>query len=234
MAYEGVPTVRKRLLGYHLRQLREAEGLKWEDTAARLQVAKPTVMRQESGHSAVSSANLEVLLDFYKVGDLDKRSRLEAFRQHGRKRGTWHAFGTEIGPTLRDLADAESIATSILWWELGVIPGILQTDEYAEATLRGASVQATNDETLRELAHLRRERRHTLEKDGAPEAWFILGEAALRTRTGGPGKAVMETQIRYLLDISEQPHVNIQVVPFAAGAHPGVAGSFTLLGSTRS
>jgi hypothetical protein len=104
-----------------------------------------------------------------------------------------------------------------------VIPGLLQTREYAEATL----VQLVNQRDFADHVRVRMLRQEVLRRDTPPVAHFILDEAVLRRRIGG--EAVMRDQIRHLRELMMLPHITISILPFTAGAHPAMAGPYTLL-----
>jgi hypothetical protein len=106
------------------------------------------------------------------------------------------------------------------------IPGLLQTEDYARAVIRGGLPNASRDEVERRV-EVRMERQALLRNENPLNLWSIVDEAALRREVGGP--EVMQAQFRYLMEASELPHVTFQVIPFDAGAHPGMPGSFILL-----
>src|SRR6266581_3197448 len=108
-----------------------------------------------------------------------------------------------------------------------LIPGLLQTEDYARAVIRAGNVNAANEDTERGVA-LRMDRQPLLTRDGAPELWAVIDEAALRRGVGGPG--LMRLQLDHLLEVSSMPNVTIQVLPFAAGAHPAMGNPFAILG----
>lgn len=230
MTYQGTPTLRKRLLGSRLNAYRTAAGLTAEQVAVAIGVSKSKIIRQQTGFTAVSEKDLATLLSLYQVTDEKEIQRLRMYRETGRSRGTWHSFGPHVGPTLRDLADAETLTRRLRLWEPLVIPGILQTDAYTEATLQGASLWSKT--STEALAQTRADRKKILELDSSPEIWAVLGEAALRTTTGSPD--TMRGQLAHLLKLARLPNINIQILPYAAGTHAGTSGSFMLLSFEES
>jgi hypothetical protein len=106
------------------------------------------------------------------------------------------------------------------------VPGLLQTEAYARAQLRGTLPHATEAEIESRVA-ARLERQPVLLKADAPKLWAIMDEAALRRLVGGPD--VMRGQAAHLLEARLLPNVTIQVIPYDAGAHPGMDGSFVIL-----
>jgi hypothetical protein len=120
------------------------------------------------------------------------------------------AGGTGVG-----VADAE------------FVPGILQTEDYARAVHQARRINATEGEIDR-LVRVRLERQELLKSDDAPELWLVLNEAVVRRVVGGPD--VMRAQLARLVEASRLPNVTLQVVPYSAGAHPAMDGSFKVLG----
>ncbi|GAA2926857.1 helix-turn-helix transcriptional regulator [Streptomyces thioluteus] len=119
--------------------------------------------------------------------------------------------------------ELEREATSMRVFECQIIPGLLQTEDYARAML--ASVRPDN---LDELVAARVTRQDILEREAPPRTWFVMDEYALMRRIGGP--VVMRAQFEALLRAGERPRTVIQVVPRTVPAHPGLSGAFTTLG----
>jgi transcriptional regulator with XRE-family HTH domain len=228
-SYKGVPTIRKRLVGSQLARLRKACGLSVEEAAAEMGVGAFTVRRQESGETAVSVADAKAYADIYQVEDGDARERLLNLAKHGRTRGWWTGFDRTVGPAAIDLADAEDLATGVKTWHPCVIPGLLQTREYSAAVIEVRRSLGEAEEVLAAdgFLELRERRKEVLRREKPPHLWAIIGEAAILTEVGG--KAVMDGQLRHLLNVAELPHVSIQMLPFSAGAHAGMSGPFMVM-----
>jgi hypothetical protein len=125
-----------------------------------------------------------------------------------------------------DYIGFEDQSRSISNYESLFVPGLLQGEAYARAQLRGTLPTATEDEIESRVA-ARMERQQVLTKDDAPTLWAIMDEAALHRAVGG--RDVMREQVTRLLEACSLPNVTIQVIPFGAGAHPGMDGSFVIL-----
>lgn len=117
----------------------------------------------------------------------------------------------------------EQEASQIRSFESQVIPGLLQTEDYAREVLR-----ALRPDNLEELVAARVSRQDILDGDSAPRLWLIVDEYALFRTIGGA--AVMGPQLQRLLEAGERPRIVIQVIPRTVVAHPGLAGPFTLFG----
>lgn len=227
MAYESVPSIKKRALGSELRRLREAKGLTYEQVGQLVGASRPKILRQEQGVTAVPRADLEKFFDLYEVTSDAERDRLEYLRQRGWFRGS--SYGPLVPFHIRDLADAERISTSLRMWEVGVVPGIFQTPEYTHATISGPSSlrSVLSEEERMELSRVREERKYLLDRASPPMIFSVIGEGALRTLNGG--RDVLRDQIKHLIELSERPYVSLQVLPFTAGENPGAEGSFLLM-----
>jgi transcriptional regulator with XRE-family HTH domain len=125
-------------------------------------------------------------------------------------------------PWFRDWVDREQRAATLRNWYLGVLDGLLQTEDYARV-IQGVTPGVTDDEVSARVA-ARMKRQAILTRDDPPTAWFLLDEAALRCCVGSPG--VMAAQMAQLAAFARLPNVTVQVVP--AIAHAGRAGGFAL------
>jgi transcriptional regulator with XRE-family HTH domain len=122
---------------------------------------------------------------------------------------------------IKEYADLEDRATQKLVFEPNVVNGLLQTKDYARAVLG-----VLHKDKIEERLALRMDRQRTLERKRPLLFWAIFGEAALRQEVGGP--EVMRNQLAHLLRFRDDKWVNIQVLPYTAGAHPGFPGAFTI------
>jgi transcriptional regulator with XRE-family HTH domain len=126
----------------------------------------------------------------------------------------------------RDWVQAEREATSLRWWEPMLVPGLLQTAEYARAIL--AVGPDTTDDQLEELVDARIERQYILDRPKPPELWVLLDEAVLHRLIGSP--KIMHDQLLHLAEASCRPSVTVQVVPAEVGTHAGLLGAFIIAG----
>jgi hypothetical protein len=121
----------------------------------------------------------------------------------------------------------EAEASSIRNFELAMVPGLLQTEDYARALISGGPMELDATEVERRV-EVRTTRQQALDRDERPQLWVIVDEAAIRRTVGGP--AVMRGQLEALVTAADQARTTIQVVPYSAGAHPGQLGPFVILG----
>lgn len=122
--------------------------------------------------------------------------------------------------------DVEAKATAMREWELAFVPGLLQTAEYARALAHADRPNATEEQIEREV-EVRLHRQEILHRPDPPMLWTIIDEYAFRRPVGGP--ELMRAQYTHLLKTAELPHVDIQILPFDAGPHPGQIGAFKIL-----
>ena len=219
------PTVRLRRLAAELRSLRAASGLTRETVVERTGINAATLYRIEHGRVRPQTRTLRTLLDLYGA-DQEQQAELLGLLRDARQRGWLHAFQSELPEHYTTYIGFEGEAHSVWDYESLFVPGLLQTEDYARAVIRGGLPNASRDEVERRV-EVRMKRQTLLHNDSPLNLWGIVDEAALRRQVGGP--EVMRAQFRHLMEVSELPHVTFQVIPFDAGAHPGMPGSFILL-----
>lgn len=221
MAQAHNPTVRGRRLARELSVLREQAGLLPEAVAGRLGWSRQKVMRVEKAQSKPSAQDLSALLDLYGVAS-PQRDALLQLAKDAWKRGWWTAYRDVFTGTYLSLEDE---ASEIREWEPQLIPGLVQTPDYARSVTQAIHGAESPDIDRRVAARMAR--RALLSRPDAPKLHLILDEGALRRVHGGA--RVMSTQLESLITDAERPNVTLQVVPFAAGSHPGLDGSFVVL-----
>ncbi|KOV94846.1 XRE family transcriptional regulator [Streptomyces sp. NRRL B-1140] len=222
------PAVRRRKLGAELRALRSSAGLTSGEAARLVGWHQSKVSRIETGTSGVKPADVRLLLDAYGVGDSQLRELLMALagsEDSGGRHHWWHAYRGVLPPTYRDFISLESQAGAMRTLETTVVPGLLQTPEYARAVTR-AAVEGLAEDRLDTLVEVRLARQDVLRADPPLKLSAVLDEAVLRREVGGPG--VMARQLERLVEAARLPQVCLQVLPFAAGAHIGVTGPFVI------
>ncbi|MFF4311437.1 helix-turn-helix domain-containing protein [Streptomyces sp. 900105755] len=224
MASNVNPTVRRRRLGQELRRLRELKGMTAEEVAERLLVSQSKISRLENGRRSISQRDVRDLCGVYEVEDQRVVESLMEMARDSRQQGWWHAFGDIPYSVYIGLeTDAESLRV----YEPQLVTGLLQTRAYAEALVQGALPETSAaDIEKRVQVRMRRQERITAEHNPL-RLWVVLDEAALRRLVGS--RLVMREQLEYLLEMSQQPHITVQVLPFECGAHPGLNGQYAIL-----
>jgi transcriptional regulator with XRE-family HTH domain len=225
------PAVRRRKLGAELRALRTSAGLTSGEAARLVGWHQSKVSRIETGASGVKPADVRLLLDAYAVHDTQLRELLLVLAgsdEGGGRHHWWHQYRGVLPPTYRDFISLESQAGAMRTLETSVVPGLLQTPEYARAVTRAAvnGLGTEPDERLDALVKVRLARQDVLRAEPPLKLSAVLDEAVLRREIGGPD--VMARQLRRLMEAARLPQVRIQVLPFAAGAHIGITGPFVI------
>jgi transcriptional regulator with XRE-family HTH domain len=218
------PTARLRRLAAELRRLRSGAELSREDVAAQTGINKATLYRIETAKARPQARTLRALLDLYQV-DEAKREELAVLLREANQQGWLQTFEGELPDRYSAFIGFESEAAKILTYEALLIPGLLQTEDYARAVIRGMLPQATDDEVEARVT-ARMQRQQVLEGDQL-RFWVVIDEAALRRSVGNT--TVLKAQIEHLQKIARRPNVTLQVLPFDAGPHPALLGAFITL-----
>ncbi|MFE6334971.1 helix-turn-helix domain-containing protein [Streptomyces sp. NPDC057798] len=230
------PAVRRRKLGAELRALRAGAGLTSGEAARLVGWHQSKVSRIETGASGVKPADVRLLLDAYAVADSQLRELLLVLAGSDDGAGRhhwWHAYRGVLPPTYRDFISLESQASGMRTLETSVVPGLLQTPEYARAVTQAVvGGPDQTDERLDTLVEVRLARQDVLRGEPPLELSAVLDEAVLHREIGGPG--VMARQLWQLVEAGRLPQVRLQVLPFRAGAHIGVTGPFVIFSFSRT
>jgi transcriptional regulator with XRE-family HTH domain len=221
------PAVRRRKLGAELRALRTGAGLTSGEAARLVGWHQSKVSRIETGASGVKPSDVRLLLDAYGVEEEELREFLLVLSgsREGRRDHWWHAYRGVLPPTYRDFISLESQASAMRTLETSVVPGLLQTPEYARAVTR-AAMGAVDEDRLDTLVEVRLARQDVLRSKPPLALDAVLDEAVLRREVGGP--EVMTRQLERLVEAARLPQVRLQVLPFSAGAHIGITGPFVI------
>lgn len=225
MAERQRATLRSQWLGQQLRELRDDSGLMIKEVAEYLQRDPGTVSRFESGFYPIRRPDLMALLDLYGVSDRRRREALMTLSQDVWQKGWWDGYAADVVGSLIDYAWLESRADHIRSFAAIVIPGLLQTPEYAKAVIRTNDTDATPDQVGR-WHELRMHRQTVLEGEEPTRLTVVLDEAVLRRQIGD--SQIMAAQLRHLVRCTAKPTVDIRVLPFRAGTPAGTYGTFTI------
>jgi transcriptional regulator with XRE-family HTH domain len=210
-------------LAGELRRLREAAELTIDEVGEKLECSASKVSRIETGHVGVTPRDTRDMLELYGITGEEQEVLVQLARE-ARTRGWWHAYNEVFTGTFVGL---EADASSSHAYQALLVPGLLQTERYAHAVIRAMRPDADEAEVRRRVA-ARMARQELLLDPAPPEYWAVIDEAVLHRVVSGP--EVMAEQLYQILTVAKMPHVTIQVVPFSAGAHPGMEGPFLILG----
>lgn len=221
-----IPTVRLRRLAAELRRLRADAGLTRDQVTARTDINTTTLYRLEGAKGRPQRRTLTALLDLYGVQE-PHRAELVAMARRANEQGWLRPYHDELPEEYTAYISFESEAWEVRNYESLFIPGLLQTEDYARAVIRGTLPMETAD-GVEARVRARMERQQVLDKARPLRFRTVVDEAALRRVVGGT--EVMCAQLRHLIEAAQRPHIRLQVIPFGAGAHPGMPGSFVLMG----
>lgn len=210
------PTVRKRRLRNELRKARETAGKTQRDVAAAMDWSSSKLIRIETGAVNISTNDLRALLGLYDVPTARIDGLVELARG-AREAPRWNLYRDVAKPALIAFLGYESSAKIVRNFEPLLVPGLLQTEDYARVVIE--TVEADSPQQVDALVDLRTQRQEILTKQpSSTDFHFILDEAVIRRIVGGPG--IARQQLRHLREVAEYPNVTIRVVPFAAGMYP--------------
>ncbi len=217
------PTLRAQLLGQQLRQLRKDARLTLKDVGEYVRRDASTVSRFESGILPARIPEVLAYLDLCGINDPHRRDSLKRLSQDVFQKGWWDGYADEVAGSLVDRIWLESRAQGLRSFEAIVMPGLLQTRDYAETVIRAGDPDAPEGDIQR-WVDIRITRQQLLTRDDPIRLVAVIDEAALRRKVGGA--KVMRAQLAHLIEVGGRPHAEILVLPAAAGAHASPEGSF--------
>ncbi|OUC93705.1 helix-turn-helix domain-containing protein [Streptosporangium minutum] len=226
MAADTSPTVRRRRLASELRRLRIEHGLSMQEVAERMDLTAASISRMETGRRGIRPRDLRAFLDMYGVAETG-REPLLALAKEARQRGWWQNYGDVLPGEYATLIGLEAEAASTRTYQQTLVPGLLQTAEYARSVI-AASRPGDTPEDVERRASVRMERQKRLTGQDPLELSVILGEGVVHQHVGTA--QITADQFHHLAEANRRPNVMIQILPYRAGAHPAMTGSFTIVG----
>ncbi|MGC5342214.1 helix-turn-helix domain-containing protein [Streptomyces sp. DT24] len=220
-------TVPRRQLGRHLRELRNRSRLTVRAAARELEWSEAKLWRIETGQVSLRSHDVETMCKVYGA-PVDLADALKGLAKETKARGWWHAYGDVIPRDFDIFIGLEGAAASLHQYINDLVPGLVQTEDYARALIQEDNPDVERDEIERRV-HVRLARQELLTRvTNPPTLELAISEAVLRQPVGGP--EVMGRQLNRLAETMELPNVSLRVVPFTAGLHHGLmSGPFTML-----
>lgn len=195
-----------------------------------LEVNQGSLSRIETGKRGTTPLLAKALLDCYGVTDRAVREDvLDLVRADMAQRNTWWRKYSAVLNTTQygGYLALESSATTLCSYQPQLMPGLLQTEEYARQVITAMRVDL-DPKGIEALVAVRMARQKLLEGVDAPKLWAVIDESAVRRVASQP--AVLKEQLEHLLDVSPRPNVTLQFLPFDVGFHPALYGSFMLMG----
>jgi transcriptional regulator with XRE-family HTH domain len=206
-------------------RLREAAGMTIEQAASTAGISASHLSRIERAHVGVRVPVVKALLATYGA-DAETTGYLIEVAKEASQRGWWHPYAGTIPEGYATYIGFEADAEQIWNFDASTMPGLLQTEAYARAMFQRGWLGLPDEEITRRV-EVRMQRQAILTRLDPPKVWFILDEAVIRRPVGGRG--IFADQLLKVGEIASLPHVDIQVMPFAVGAHPGTPGAFVVL-----
>ncbi|MFC4068899.1 helix-turn-helix domain-containing protein [Actinoplanes subglobosus] len=214
------PLVRRRQLGAALRRHRIDAGLSLAQVADELLLSPSKISRIETAQRSISARDVRDLMNLYRVTDPEARGELMKLVEESRETAWWARYN--LGPGYERLIGLEGAAATICDYQLGTIPGLLQTPEYAAAV---AGAWTDDPEIVRSAVEVRMARQENLSEHTMLKV--VVDESAIRRSVGD--RRIMRDQIRKLIDLNQRATLEFQVVPFSVGAHQGLITGFIVL-----
>ncbi|UFQ13552.1 MULTISPECIES: helix-turn-helix domain-containing protein [Streptomyces] len=215
---EWGPAAHRKALAGHLRRCRDHAGIAPRQAARCIHTSEATISRMETGRIAFKQAEVEQLLDAYRVSDPLERARIADLVQEAAKPEVWQPYANAAPPALRPLLAMEPAARRIISYEPQLVPGWLQTEEYAEIVIRAAHPTKPARDIAERVA-LRMQRVEMLRRAETPPVLLaVMDSEVFRRQVGTPG--VMYRQIKHLLALLEElPYqLHLQIAPLSVGA----------------
>ncbi|WP_433375188.1 helix-turn-helix domain-containing protein [Streptosporangium sp. CA-115845] len=195
--------------------------------ASKLEWSEAKIWRIETGQTSLRSLDVETMCKIYGA-PADLTQALMGLAKETKGRGWWHAYGDVIPEGFDLYIGLEEAASHLAWYQSELVPGLLQTADYAHTLISADNPGLTEGEIERRV-HVRIARQALLARVTDPAVLrVVLSESVLRRPIGGEN--LMARQLTHLVEVGELPNVTIRVVPFSHGLHPGVmSGSFVTL-----
>jgi transcriptional regulator with XRE-family HTH domain len=218
------PVLRRRQVGTRLRQLREAAGRSLVDVAAYLDCSAAKISRIETGRLPARTSDVRNMLDLYDVAE-PERGHLLALVRESREKGWWHTYTDILVDGYDTYLGLEESASALFQYETYLVPGLLQTRDYAYAVQANRNDIA--EETAERYIEVRMHRQAILSRPNPPALSYVLDESVLH-RTAALGAVTGRAQLDQIAILGRRPNITLQILPYSAGICTHV--SFTIFG----
>ncbi|WP_327234413.1 helix-turn-helix domain-containing protein [Streptomyces sp. NBC_01317] len=226
----ATPALCRLQLGSELRQLRLEAGLTSTQVVRKLLWSPSKLTRLETGENAtVETSDIMALCQIFEV-DAETAEELKGYAAVTKtKRDWWQSkkYRPVITPSFKAFLGLEATASALYDYESEFVPGLLQTESYVRVIYQRAH-QGLSDAEIDRMVDVRMTRQAVLHRTDSPLKFTaIINESVLHRQVGGPD--VMRAQLAHIIEAASAPNVRVQVIPFKAGAHPGMNGAFMIL-----
>lgn len=215
MTWSPGPVVTRRRLGGELKRLRDLSGLKLEDVAKRLECSPSKISRLENGKGIPRTRDVRDMLDAYGVLAGEQRERLLEWSRTGRAPMWWRQYADVLSPGTATYIELEWDAARICAYESHLVHGLLQTPEYAAVVLDRVWGSTRSKADVARMVDVRMRRQEALRAEHGLMFRCVLDESTLYRVAGSP--SVLLGQLRHLVETATAEHVDVRVLPFAAG-----------------
>jgi transcriptional regulator with XRE-family HTH domain len=219
------PVVQRRRLRAELRRARLEAGLTQDQVASAMDWSLSKLIRIENGTVNISTNDLKAILVHYKITDEERTAEFLALSRGARERSWWSGYRDVASPRLLQMIEYEAASIITRNFQPLLVPGLLQTEAYARNVYQRLNPQESASR-LESLVEVRMRRQELLSRSDAPLLFFVIDQAVVQRVVGG--NAVMRRQLSQMIELAAMPNLTIEVVPFEAGAHPGLLGSFLI------
>ncbi|MBS1679762.1 MAG: helix-turn-helix domain-containing protein [Actinobacteria bacterium] len=221
-----MPTPHLRRFAAELSQLHTAAKIGADQLKQQTGVSPATLHRVLTARTCPQRRTVVALLDTYGTGELRRNAIFALHAKAMMEQAELRNYPPDLPAQYVTYMTYEAAARQLLNFEAQFVPGLLQTPEYTRATIQGVR-PTISPPTLHRRVEARVKRQARLTGDHPLQLAVIMDEAALWREVGGP--LVMCAQLRHLREAAAQPNITLQVVPYSAGAHPGMIGTFAVL-----
>ncbi|WP_190815162.1 helix-turn-helix domain-containing protein [Saccharopolyspora pogona] len=208
-----------------LRELRRGAGLTIKDAAEWLVMGESAVSKIEKAKIAIKATHVRALGQLYDI-DAAKLDYLLKLVKESNERGWWTAYRDTVPEWFRQFVGLEADSLDLWNYEAEYVPGLLQTSDYVRELMKANRPDMNEDEIERQV-RLRRERQERLDGGQPPRLHFYINESVIRRPAGD--SATWRRQVEHLIESSKLDHVTLRIVPFSAGPHPAMSGSFVMM-----
>lgn len=218
------PTMSRRRLRSELRRAREAATMSQRDVAAAMDWSPSKLIRIESGQVNISTNDLRALLGHYGI-DNDRIDALVAVARAAREPTPWSVYRSVASSEYIAFLGLESSASVIRTFEPILVPGLLQTEDYARSVIK--MLEGEDRNRVDSLVNLRMRRQEIFERENAPSMHFIMDEAVVRRVVGSP--EIMRRQLQEIYRLAEEGRVTVRIVSFERGLYSHQRAPYVLL-----
>jgi transcriptional regulator with XRE-family HTH domain len=226
MSDAGNPAVQGRRLRTALKQARLDADLTQDQVAAALDWSLSKIVRIENGAVRVSITDLRAMLGEYGISDPRRETELESMAKAARQRPWWGTYREFASQRYLEFVELEQASSTTLHYQPQLVPGLLQTREYATTVIWRLGSDIT-EERAEGLLEFRMKRQELLDAPEPPTLSFVMDESVVHRHVGAA--EVMRDQIRHLIDLAGRPYITIQILPFATGLVSGMQAPFVII-----